>query len=170
MPLAETSSNLALGIAVMGILVDSVIVFVLWGMSRTVQKYDRLEDHSNETIKTMEANLHAATTKLIDERFRGISHEVRSHAQAVIAQMDEMRDRLKDGDAHLGELSESDHRAELKFRGCLDEIKDWIRGHCATREDVKEHEKMVGLKFDRISEQMGQMSRELAVVADRQGK
>jgi DNA repair ATPase RecN len=152
---------------------------VLW-LQRSMQKYDRLEDTSRATIDEMkkaserkvselQTGLHEVVGKLVDERFRGMTHQIQNSVNAFEMTMTDFKERLKDGEIAFDGLTEKDYAVEQKVLARLDELKDYVRDHAATRDDLKEHEKTVARKFDHMGEQVNEMGQKLAVLSDRVG-
>jgi hypothetical protein len=155
------------GIAALSIVVSTVNTIVLYRISQAQKRYERLEDTSDKKISNLGDALHATTTKLIDERFRGMTHEMMSHVQGFTSALDEMKERLKEGDGELSALGQVDQKIEIQLIERMSAMKQWFIENLASKTDLKEHEKAVAQKFDRMGERMGELGREVAVLTDR---
>lgn len=159
-----------IALSVLDILVSGGITLVLFRISQAVKRYDRLEDRSEKQIGEMKISLHDTTTKLIDERFRSISHQVTNSGHGLAMVIDEIKERLKHGDGLIDALDDSDHRIELKMAGKLDELKDWIRDNAATRSDLEKHEENMNGRLNQLDGRVMELAKEVAVLSDRSGK
>ncbi len=139
-------------------------------LMRAWQKRDNADSATANTVKGLEDRLHQASTKLIDERFRAISHEVNNHAQGLVTSIDAINQRLSDGEVNFDGLTNADHRLELKLGVQTHEITRFIAEHCATKDDLKDHDKEDIKRFDKIIEGQHQVSREVAVLVERVSK
>ena len=101
----------------------------LWRLTAWQRKYEGLE-----------AKLHEATTRLIEERFGGIARQVDRHVESFVVSIDELKQRIHFGDADLRALGERDQRIELTLATRLDVLKDYIRETAATKKDLDKHE------------------------------
>jgi hypothetical protein len=105
---------------------------------------------SHKDQKGLETRLHETTTKLIDERFRSMSHEVRNHMQVFISAIDEMKNKVKEADGEAKKLNDRDHEVELNVINKIDELKDYIRERAASASDLKRHEDNVNKRFEAL--------------------
>lgn len=118
-------------------------------------------------IDDLETRVHSVTTKLIDERFRSMTHELNGHVHGFAMALDEMKGRLQDGDVQLRGLGSVDQKIEIQMVERIAEMKQWFMQNLASKADLKDHEKTVAAKFEAMSGGIGQLSREVAVLSDR---
>lgn len=118
-------------------------------------------------VDTTDERLHALTSKLVDERFRAMSHEVNGHVNGFMLTLEELKLRLKETEQTFDQLIRAGHVQEMKGVERLEQVKDYIRDQTASRQDLREHQKNADAKFDRIMQQMAEMQSAIAVVAER---
>ena len=131
MPTVATS-NLPVFLAIFQLVFSAVVSITLWRLTAWQRRYEGLEDR-----------LHDATTRLIDERFRAMTHEVNSHVQGFLLTVEEMKQRIQLGDGEIRGLSDRDQKIELLLSARLDHLKDYIRDTAATKKDLEKHEASV---------------------------
>lgn len=119
--------------------------------------------------ETMEARLHETTAKLIDERFRAMTHELNGHVNNFAVTLEEARQRLKNSEVDYRGLGERDQKIELTLAGKIDQLKDYIRDVAATKKDLDAHEATMEKKVERIEVNVSELSKEVAVLSDRVG-
>lgn len=115
---------------------------------REIEAMDIARRHEVEAI---EQRLHTANDKLIDERFRGMMHDLKGHVAAFQLTLESLTKRLTDGEQSLAKLFDNDHAVEIKSMNRLEQVKDYIRDHTASKADVREHEKAVARQFDALN-------------------
>jgi hypothetical protein len=150
---ASTARDVIAGIT---LIVDVVMALGLYWVGSKARAMDRVEER-----------LHAITTKLIDERFRAMTHELNSHVQGFVLALDDMKGRLKDGDGMLENLGQMDQRIEIQLIERVSAMKQWFIENLASKADLKDHEKTVSAKFERSDEKISALTREVAVLSDR---
>ncbi len=146
------------------LLVSIAMAIVLYRVAAVTKKFERQEDRSDASLKTAETKLHDAATKLIDERFRAMSHEMNGHVHGFVNTLDELKERLSDSDGIFRNLGDADHQNELKTQQRMEQIKDYVRDHCASRGDVREHVQSVNGRIDTMGAKVDSLSREVAVL------
>lgn len=162
-----TKFSLTLLLGVWNTLLSGGITVVLFWITKTVKRYDRLEDDGKAKLKDMANSLHEASTKLIDERFRAITHQVNGTANKFDLAVEDIKQRLQLGDGELRMLGSVDQKIEIQLIERIAVMKDWFVQNLASKGDLKEHEKSVGAKFDRMGERMETLAKEVAVLTDR---
>jgi chromosome segregation ATPase len=155
MPLA-LSDNLTVSLAIFQLVFSFVVSLTLWRLTAWQRRYEGLEDR-----------LHDATTRLIDERFRAMTHEVNSHVQKFLLTVEEMKQRIQSGDGELRGLSDRDQKLELLLSARLDHLKDYIRDTAATRKDLEKHESSVERKLAQVELRLGDLTSTVAVLTER---
>lgn len=131
--------------------VFNVIVAVLLYRLR---RNDEVTDSLKKKVELSDEKQHELVAKLVDERFRAMSHEVNNHMQQFLSTIDEMKQRLQEGDGELRVLSERDHGLELKTLNALNDIKLHVVEKAATKEDLKRHEEQVEKKFNELRHEL----------------
>ncbi len=134
---------------------------ILW-LTRAFQKRDNADATSANTIAKLKTDLHDTTVKLIDERFRAITHEVNNHAQSVVVAIDEIKERLATGEDNFDGLGQADHRLALKLEKQTGELTTFIAQTCATKQDLKDHDREDIKRFDKIMEGQHAVATEVA--------
>ena len=127
-PLAA-SDGVTVFLAVFQLVFSAIVSVSLWRLTAWQRKYEGLED-----------KLHEASTRLIDERFAGMTRQFDRHVQTLVVGMDEMKQRMSFGDADVRALGERDQRIELTLATRIDLLKDYIRETAATKKDLERHE------------------------------
>jgi hypothetical protein len=122
---------------------NAAVGWVAWKM-----KTDR------QQITTLENRVHETTVKLIDERMRAISHEVKTHAQELVSTIDDMKSRLKEGDGRIHELGERDHGLELKMMKEILEFQRVVARDGVTRSDLEKHQESMGRALKEVRSEM----------------
>ena len=128
LPLA-LADGLTVSLAVFQLLFSAVVSLSLWRLTAWQRKYEGLE-----------TRLHDATTRLIEERFGGMTRQADRHVQAFVDAMEEIKQRMVFGDADVRALGERDQRIELTLAARIDLLKDYIRETAATKKDLERHE------------------------------
>ena len=138
-------------------LVFSAIVSVsLWRLTAWQRQYEGLEN-----------KLHEATSRLIEERFGGMTNLVDRHVQAFVAALDEMKQRMVFGDADVRALRERDQRIELSLATRLDLLKDYIREIAATKKDLEKHEVAAERRLAVLEERLSELAAVAAALTER---
>ena len=150
------SDNLTIFLAIFQLVFSFVVSLTLWRLTAWQRRYEGLEDR-----------LHDATTRLIDERFRAMTHEVNSHVQKFLLTVEEMKQRIQLGDGEIRGLSDRDQKLELLLSARLDHLKDYIRDTAATRKDLEKHESSVERKLGQVELRLGDLTSTVAVLTER---
>ena len=123
------SDGLTVSLAAFQLVFSAVVSVSLWRLTAWQRRYEGLE-----------AKLNDATTRLIEERFAGMTRQVDRHVQSFVGAIDEVKQRIVFGDADLRALGERDQRIELTLAARIDVIKDYIRETAASKKDLERHE------------------------------
>jgi hypothetical protein len=150
------SDNLTVSLAIFQLVFSFVVSLTLWRLTAWQRRYEGLEDR-----------LHDATTRLIDERFRAMTHEVNSHVQKFLLTVEEMKQRIQLGDGEIRGLCDRDQKLELLLSARLDHLKDYIRDTAATRKDLEKHESSVERKLAQVELRLGDLTSTVAVLTER---
>ncbi len=127
------------------------------------QKIAGLETKLEESVK----GTHELATKLVDERFRGMTHEVKSHMQGLLSTIDEMKLRLRDGETQFANIHDGGHALKLEITKGLAEIKQVVTEKAASKQDLKEHQSEMTAKVKEIQTHLGQQDVKHAQLAQR---
>jgi ribosomal protein L29 len=126
-----------------------------------------LRDEMDEQAKT----LHQVTEKLIDERFRKVTHQVENHALVVSGTLAELKEQIKESKGELDGLGERDQkieaggRREVRPAQGLDPRHDRHQRRAGqARADVNER---LGGVERRMTEGMSELGKTVAVLAER---
>src|SRR5215208_7571357 len=139
MYLLSLSDNLTLPLAIFQLVFSAIVSITLWRLTAWQRRYEGLEDR-----------LHEATTRLIDERFRSMTHEVNRHVQGFVLTVEEMKQRITHGDGEIRGLSDRDQKIELALALRIDHLKDYIRDTAATKKDLEKYESSVERKLSQV--------------------
>ena len=154
-PLA-ISDNLTVALAIFQLVFSFLVSLSLWKLTAWQRRYEGLEDR-----------LHDATTRLIDERFRAMTHEVNSHVQGFLLTVEEMKTRIQSGDGEIRGLSDRDQKIELALATRIDHLKDYIRDTAASKKDLEKHESTVERKLAQVELRLGDLTSSVAVLTER---
>ena len=150
------SDNLTVFLAVFQLVFSFVVSLTLWRLTAWQRRYDGLEER-----------LHEATTRLVDERFRAMTHEVNSHVQGFLLTVEEMKQRIQLGDGEIRGLSDRDQKIELALAVRIDLLKDYIRDTAASKKDLEKHEGTVERKLGQVEARLGDLTSSVAVLTER---
>lgn len=150
------NSSLPIFLAIFQLVFSAVVSITLWRLSAWQRRYEGLEDR-----------LHDATTRLIDERFRAMTHEVNRHVQGFVLTVEEMKQRIQFGDGEIRGLSDRDQKIELALAVRIDQLKDYIRDTAATKKDLEKHESAVERKLGQVEVRLGDLASTVAVLTER---
>jgi hypothetical protein len=150
------SNNLTIFLAAFQLVFSAVVSITLWRLTAWQRRYEGLEDR-----------LHEASTRLIDERFRAMTHEVNSHVQKFLLTVEEMKQRLQSGDCEIRGLSDRDQKIELALAARIDHLKDYIRDTAASKKDLEKHETTVERKLAQVELRLGDLTSSVAVLTER---
>ena len=150
------SDNLTLSLAVFQLVFSFVVSLTLWRLTAWQRRYEGLEDR-----------LHEATTRLVDERFRAMTHEVNAHVNKFLLTVEEMKQRIQLGDGEIRGLCDRDQKIELTIAARLDLLKDYIRDTAASKKDLEKHESSVERKLGAVELRLGDLTSTVAVLTER---
>lgn len=154
--LCAYADGVTVPLALFQLVFSAVVSLALLKLTAWQRRYEGIEDR-----------LHEASCRLIDERFRAMTHEVRGHVQSFVLALDELKQRIQSGDAEVRGLGERDQRIELALACRLDTLKDYIRENTASKKDLEKHESAFDRKFTQVQDRMAQLSSALAVLTER---
>ena len=147
------SDNLPVFLAIFQLVFSFVVSLTLWRLTAWQRRYEGLE-----------ARLHEATTRLVDERFRAMTHEVNSHGQGFLLVLEELKQRVQLGDGELRTLGDRDQKIELALAARLDALKDYIRENAAGRKDLEKNEAAVDRKLTIVETRLSDLAATVAVM------
>lgn len=153
---AKFTMPLPVFLAIFQLVFSAIVSVTLWRLTAWQRRYEGLEDR-----------LHEATTRLIDERFRSMTHEVNSHVQGFLLTVEEMKQRIQLGDGEIRGLSDRDQKIELALAIRIDQLKDYIRDTAATRKDLEKHETAVERKLGQVELRLTDLTSTVAVLTER---
>ena len=158
LPLATLPDAWLVGFGIFQLIFSAFVSIAIMKLSQSQRRYDGLED-----------KLHDTTTKLVDERFRAVSHKVAETSHSFGLAVAEMKDRIKDIDQVANELQERDQRNELAVVNRLDSLKDWLRNSAANKDDLKSHNDSMARRVERIENDLSGIAKSVAVLSDKVG-
>jgi len=161
-----------IGIGVLNTAIGAAITFLFFRLSAAQRATDRKEDARIADMKAMaiklentEKSTHELAAKLVDERFRAMSHSVGNHVQGLVTTIDEMKERLKLGDGDFANLREGDHKLEIELLKSLADHREYVSSHAASKDDLAAHQKRTDASIETILERLGKQDRQMAVIA-----
>jgi hypothetical protein len=144
--------------------VEVVLGIGLFIMGARQQERDREQDELKKKVQGYEEATHVLATKLVDERFRAISHQLNNDVQSFSSTLQTLTKRLEDGDVAFDRLGERGHEVELRFANKVDELKDVVRDKFATRQDLQTHQESTTKKFDGLDERLRQVAENISAL------
>lgn len=120
-------------------------------LQNSINKFNRAEDKGEAAIKTISDKLHEASTKLIDERFRAITHQMNNSAQGFVNTISRIETALGDGVEHFQKLGDRASGFDVKLAEQTGQIKGYIH------EQLSAHERGVVDKFNAVNDRIGEM-------------
>jgi hypothetical protein len=156
--LAVGSDAWGLGVAIVSLVCNLLVTVFLWRNRET--REDRRE---------AEARQHELVAKLVDERFRAMTHEVNGHVNGLSLALEELKHKLKEGESVFGRLGDRDQKIELTVAARIDALKDYIRDNAASKKDLEKHEAAVERKFTSFEARIGDLTSGVAVLTERVG-
>jgi hypothetical protein len=155
LPLA-LGDGFSVSLAVFQLVFSAVVSITLWRLSAWQRRYEGLE-----------GKLHETTTRLVDERFRAMTHEINGHVQGLLLALEEMKARIQNGDVELRGLGERDQRIELAVAAKIDLLKDYIRDYAAGKKDLEKHECAFERKLGTVEQKLVDLASSVAVISER---
>jgi hypothetical protein len=155
LPLA-LGDGVSVSLAVFQLVFSAIVSITLWRLSAWQRRYEGLE-----------GKLHETTTRLVDERFRAMTHEINGHVQGLLLALEEMKVRIQNGDVELRGLGERDQRIELAVAAKIDLLKDYIRDFAAGKKDLEKHECAFERKLGTVEQKLVDLASTVAVISER---
>lgn len=143
-PAPAVADVLAVPAVAFQLVFSAAVSLTLWRLAAWQRRYEG-----------MEARLHDAAARLVDERFRGVTREVEAHVRGMSATLAEISQRMHADDAHVRALADRDLKVELTLAARIDLLKDFIRESAATKADLDRHEAAVDRRLAAIERQLG---------------
>jgi hypothetical protein len=137
-----------------------VMGIVLFRMQQTINSFNRAEDRSDQTIKSLRDDLGEAVKTQIEEKFRSADAAMKG----LMATIGRVEQRLAEGDGEFSALIERDHKIEIMLQQKADMIKDYFR------DEMRKHEEAGNRRFEKYQAELQNVSEGLAVIADRSGR
>jgi len=157
-----------LPVLVIGIVVtffwQGFITWLLYGMSKQDRSVEAMEKRLHEQAAAAVKDRHDLTTKLVDERFRAMTHEVQNHMQGLLSTIDLMKSRLEDGDDHFEGLDDKARNIELGSVAKLDALKDYMREHLASKRDLESHQQTMASELKHVNGTLSVLGQDVAVL------
>jgi hypothetical protein len=150
------SDGVQISLAVFQLAFSAIVSLSIWKLTVKHRK-----------TEGMEASLSELTAKLVEERFRGISHQVANDVNHFSKTLQSLSEHIKEQEKNVDGLSDQDRKNELSFNARFDQIKDWLRENVATKQDFEKHEVKADRKFEIVGREIGQLSKEVAVLAEK---
>jgi chromosome segregation ATPase len=81
-----------------------------------------------------------------------------SKLETINNALDEIKQRLRDGERAFDGSRDSDRRIELSAKDSINQVAIWVRENAAAKVDLQRHQENVDRKFDNMFTQMSSMS------------
>jgi hypothetical protein len=162
-----------LPLLVIGIVVQffwqSATSFMLYKLSKQDRGAEAMEKRLHDQTVASVDERHNLTSKLLDERYRAMSHEIAGHVQALVSTVDLMKSRLQDGDEHFEGLDDKAQKLEIAAVGRIDSLKDYMRENLASKRDLERHQESMGHKLAMVDGHLADLGKDVAVLKSQQG-
>ncbi len=153
---------------VIGIVVQffwqSFTSFFLFQISKKDRGSEAMERRMHEQMTAAVEDRHSLTTKLVDERFRSMTHELNNHVQSLVNTLDTIKSRMQDGDEHFDGLDEKAQRIELASLAKIDALKDYMRENLASKRDMESHQQSMASKLGHVDQAISRLGEDVAVL------
>jgi hypothetical protein len=168
-PVIANADPVMVGMGVVNMVLSVLMGIVLAWFGVRQRRVEAMEHRITALVKESADERHVLTTKLVDERFRAMTHELGNSGQQLVLAVAELRQRVKEAEAELDGAGERNHKIELTVADKVDQIKDLIReatSKTATRADLEKHESQVSQRDQRLGERLGKVEQSIAVLAE----
>lgn len=159
MTVAVVSDSWIIGFGILSLIWSTVMSLALFRLGSAAR-----------ATETIESRLHTATAALVDTRLLQITATVEQHVKTVTSMVGELKERIREAEDEVGNLGDRDQRIELAVANKFDALKDFLRETVAGKKDLERHEEKVALRHELVDERMGNVERQVAVLADRLSK
>jgi hypothetical protein len=136
---AAAADVLAVPMAVFQLAFSAVVSLALWRLTAWQRRSEGVE-----------ARLHEAAARLVDERFRGVTAEVDAHVRGLLLALEEVQQRARADDRRFADMADRDLKVELTLSAKLDLLKDYVREFAAGRADLDRHEAAVDRRLAQV--------------------
>jgi hypothetical protein len=162
---SDTSSYAMWGIS---LVINVCIVIGLSRVSAVTRKFENLEAARAKEKGDLEQALHVTVEKLVDERFRSMSHTMNNHVQQVVSAMDSFKERLEDGDETFESLSNRNQKIELEVAAKVNDLRCWMQETFGTKNDQREHAHAAELRAGVLADKLEEIGKDVAVLKSHQ--
>lgn len=160
---------------VIGIIVQffwqSVVSYQLHKLAKQDRTVEGLERRLQDSIEKAANDRHELTTKLVDERFRAMTHDVNGHVQTFTSTLDVLRLKLEKSEEELDGLgekvSERNHGLEIQLLKAINEVKTHVVERSASKDDLKGHQHDMQRAVEGINGHLRQQDERLARIEQR---
>jgi hypothetical protein len=90
----------------------------------------------NRQISQLKAALKKAAEERIDQKFGSFESACKLTHNLVEQRVEQISSRLAKGEQNFDSLFDSRQKAQLEMAAKIDALKDYIRDHCASKNDV----------------------------------
>jgi paraquat-inducible protein B len=121
-----------------------------------------------DDLTSLRTKLHETAEKLIDERFRAMSHSLNNHVQQFVATLDDMKERLQDGDENFDSITERNQKIELAAVARISDLKEFMRETFCTKSDQCHHNELAERRGHVMAEKLEEIGKDVAVLKNQQ--
>ena len=154
-PILAASDQVTVGLFGVSVIVNAVVGLGLWNLNRRQRKMEGLEGK----VEMLETERHEVVSKLVDERFRSMSHEVANSVHTLSVVVEDLRLRAKDGELGLRTLGESDTAIKIEVERRMGEFRGFVNANMIRREDFDDLRRELRLVVSRMDRAEGRQER-----------
>lgn len=115
-------------------------------------------------IEALETRLAVKTEELVKDRIEAHSSNLKSAIESLATQLQNVVERLKDGEAGFEKLGGRDQAIELAVAGKFDALKDYLRETMATKKDLERHQDRAEERAQSMTQTLVSMGNDIAVL------
>src|SRR4051812_390388 len=108
---------------VVSLVIQTLMGIGLFYVATIQRRSERKEDKRNADMQQLEARLHETAAKLVEERFRAMTHSLNNHVHGFTTALDELKARVNEANEDVDGLVKEDHQLEVKTLQRMEEIK-----------------------------------------------
>lgn len=96
-----------------------------------------------EHVKGLESKVERVAEQLIESKLTGVVRHLEGLVGVINERVSNIKERLKSGDTSFAELDRRDRELEARFNRRMDELKDYLHQHFATKQELHDLRKRV---------------------------
>ena len=115
-------------------------------------------------IEALETRLATKTEELVKDRIEAHSINLKSAIESLAKQLQDIVQRLRDGEDGFEKLGGRDQAIELAVAAKFDALKDFIRDTTATKKDLERHQDRAEERSHSMTQTLTEMGNDIAVL------